>query len=100
VFLTTPLSPIAFRVCNARVYCAMLPPFAISDDPIMNAASSEARKAIPLAMSVGVARRPIGWASMRIGRSADELIIMPGLMPIVGRTRSEAQVKHDALPRS
>jgi N-acetyl-S-(2-succino)cysteine monooxygenase len=33
----------------------------------------------------------------KYGRSADELIIMPGLMPIVGRTRDEAHAKHDAL---
>ena len=33
----------------------------------------------------------------KYGRSDDEVIIMPGLMPIVGPTRSEAQAKHDAL---
>src|SRR4029079_4477032 len=33
----------------------------------------------------------------KYGRGADALIIMPGLMPIVGRTRDEAQAKHEAL---
>jgi FMN-dependent oxidoreductase (nitrilotriacetate monooxygenase family) len=33
----------------------------------------------------------------KYGRSEDELIIMPGLMPIIGRTRDEARAKHDAL---
>ncbi len=33
----------------------------------------------------------------KYGRAEDDLIIMPGLMPIVGRTRLEAQAKHDAL---
>jgi N-acetyl-S-(2-succino)cysteine monooxygenase len=31
------------------------------------------------------------------GRSQDDLIIMPGLMPIVGHTRDEAQAKYDQL---
>jgi alkanesulfonate monooxygenase len=31
------------------------------------------------------------------GRSHDDLIIMPGLMPIVGHTRDEAQAKYDQL---
>ncbi|MCT8973722.1 LLM class flavin-dependent oxidoreductase [Microbaculum marinisediminis] len=31
------------------------------------------------------------------GRTEDELLIMPGLMPIVGRTREEAEAKHEAL---
>lgn len=31
------------------------------------------------------------------GRPEDDLILMPGLMPIVGRTRAEAQAKYDEL---
>jgi FMN-dependent oxidoreductase (nitrilotriacetate monooxygenase family) len=31
------------------------------------------------------------------GRSPDELRVLPGLMPIVGRTKAEAQAKFDAL---
>lgn len=33
----------------------------------------------------------------RFGRGDDELIVMPGLMAIVGSTRSEAQAKYDEL---
>jgi alkanesulfonate monooxygenase SsuD/methylene tetrahydromethanopterin reductase-like flavin-dependent oxidoreductase (luciferase family) len=33
----------------------------------------------------------------RFGRAEDELIVMPGLMAIVGATRSEAQAKYDEL---
>jgi alkanesulfonate monooxygenase len=32
-----------------------------------------------------------------LGRTEDEVLIMPGLMPIVGRTKAEAQAKLDAL---
>jgi len=31
------------------------------------------------------------------GRRADELLMLPGLVPIVGATRAEAQAKHEAL---
>ena len=33
----------------------------------------------------------------RYGRDRDDLLIMPGLLPIVGRTEAEAQAKHQAL---
>ncbi len=33
----------------------------------------------------------------KFGRAADDLKIMPALCPVVGRTRSEAQAKYDAL---
>jgi N-acetyl-S-(2-succino)cysteine monooxygenase len=33
----------------------------------------------------------------RFGRRPDDLLIMPGLLPIVGRTEAEAQAKHEAL---
>ncbi|TDE36721.1 LLM class flavin-dependent oxidoreductase [Antarcticimicrobium sediminis] len=32
-----------------------------------------------------------------LGRDDEDLLIMPGLMPIVGRTKAEAQAKYDAL---
>ena len=33
----------------------------------------------------------------RYGRSEEDLLIMPGLLPVVGRTRAEAQAKYDEL---
>ncbi len=33
----------------------------------------------------------------RHGRSADDLLILPGLLPIVGKTEAEAQAKHQQL---
>ncbi|MGE0222427.1 MAG: LLM class flavin-dependent oxidoreductase [Acetobacteraceae bacterium] len=36
----------------------------------------------------------------RHGRTADDLLILPGLLPIVGRTEAEAQAKHQRLQDS
>ena len=41
-------------------YCAVMPPSTTSPAPVMKAASSEARKTMPWAMSVTVPMRPLG----------------------------------------
>src|SRR5260221_1029638 len=45
-------------------HCAVMPPSIMRPAPVMNAASSEARKTMPLAISVGVPMRPIGSRSI------------------------------------
>ncbi len=47
-----------------RIHCAVMPPSMTRPAPVMKAASSEARKTIPLAMSVTVPMRPIGSRSI------------------------------------
>jgi len=49
-----------FQDYRIQCYCAVNPPSTMRPAPVMNAASSDARKTIPFAMSVGVPSRPIG----------------------------------------
>src|SRR5712671_6788521 len=72
-------------------YCAVRPPSTTRPAPVMKPASSEARKRMPLAMSVGVPSRPIGWVDNAIWRAAST-----SLVPIL-RATDEGLLAHIGL---
>jgi hypothetical protein len=59
-------------------HCAVVTPSTTSPEAVMKAASSEARKTMPLTMSVTVPRRPIGSRSNDCCRAASRSLVPVG----------------------
>src|SRR5213078_3676837 len=72
-------------------HCAVMPPSMTRPAPVIKAASSEARKTMPLAISVGAPIRPIGRRSMTCRRAISTSLV-PRLRARVTSTWSPISV--------